>query len=87
MKASIDKAGRVVIPKSLREKAALRPGTKLAVRFEQGRIVLEPPAGQIRLERRGGTYVLVSDDRLPKMTTEEVEEIRRAIRRERGVED
>lgn len=88
MRTSIDKAGRVIIPKALRDKAALRANSELEVRFENGRIVLEPAEGHLRIIKRGGVFVAVSDDRLPKMTNEDVEELRRAIHRERaGVEE
>lgn len=87
MKTSIDKAGRVIIPKTLRLKAELKPGTELDVRYENGRIVLEPSEGRIRIVKRGRFYVAVSDDTLPRMTTEDVEELRAAVSRERGIEE
>jgi len=36
MRASIDKAGRVVIPASIREKAGLTPGTELEIQLDEG---------------------------------------------------
>ena len=39
---TIDAAGRLVVPKALRARLALREGTRLHVREEQGRLVLEP---------------------------------------------
>ncbi len=40
MKATIDKAGRVVIPAAIRAKAGLRPGTELDVIVDDGTIRL-----------------------------------------------
>lgn len=87
MKTSIDKAGRVIIPKPLRLKAELKPGTELDARYENGRIVLEPSEGRIRIVKRGRFYVAVCDDTLPRMTTRNVEELRTAVWRERGIEE
>src|SRR5437867_11650227 len=42
MKTTIDAAGRVVIPKKLREKAGLTPRTKRDVRLDRGVIEIEP---------------------------------------------
>ncbi|MBM3221230.1 MAG: AbrB/MazE/SpoVT family DNA-binding domain-containing protein [Candidatus Rokubacteria bacterium] len=38
MKTTIDKAGRVVIPASVRAKVGLRPGTEVDVLVEDGTI-------------------------------------------------
>jgi AbrB family looped-hinge helix DNA binding protein len=57
MEASVDKFGRVVIPKRLRERLSLEPGTR--VRFEADgdgvKIVAAEAAGG--LENRGGRLV------------------------------
>jgi AbrB family looped-hinge helix DNA binding protein len=42
MKTSLDKFGRVVIPKEVRDELGLEPGTTLAVREEGREIVLTP---------------------------------------------
>ncbi|MEM2791262.1 MAG: AbrB/MazE/SpoVT family DNA-binding domain-containing protein [Thermofilaceae archaeon] len=40
--AKVDGKGRVVIPKRIREKAGIREGSRVRVRAEGGRIVIEP---------------------------------------------
>jgi AbrB family looped-hinge helix DNA binding protein len=71
MKTTIDRAGRVVIPKELRERAGLKPGAEVEVRCNEGIVEIVPPAPQGRLVREGsllvwepapGTPVLTSDD-------------------------
>ena len=42
MKATIDAAGRLVIPKRIRREAGLESGAELEIRFEDGRIEIEP---------------------------------------------
>jgi AbrB family looped-hinge helix DNA binding protein len=55
MKTTIDKAGRVVIPAGIRERAGLRPGTELEISIDEFGIRLErvaPPPRLVRVGRR-----------------------------------
>lgn len=83
MATTIDKAGRVVIPKEIREAAGLRPGMALAIRCRDGRVEIEAVLTPIRLVRRGRFLVAVADEPVERLTPEMVEETRAAIRRER----
>jgi AbrB family looped-hinge helix DNA binding protein len=70
MKATIDKAGRVVIPAPLREKAAFLPGTELEVTWETGSIRLTRSVQGPKLVQVGGRWVArpsVSARRLPEV--------------------
>jgi AbrB family looped-hinge helix DNA binding protein len=58
MRATIDKAGRLVIPKSLRESVGLRPGIVEVVADGTG-IHVEPLASE-GLEERGERLVIPS---------------------------
>lgn len=57
MKATIDRAGRVVIPASLRERAGLTAGTELEITFEDSGIRLQRVAPGPRLVRVGRRLV------------------------------
>ena len=57
MKTTIDKAGRVVIPARLRERAGLAPGTELDVRLEDGSILLVRHVPRPKLVRVKGRWV------------------------------
>ncbi len=46
--ALVDSEGRLVLPDWLRRRLGLRPGQRLEVRIEEGRLVLEPVKGGIR---------------------------------------
>lgn len=83
MRSSIDAAGRLVIPKSIREAAGLRPETPLEIRFHDGRVEIEPAPVEVRIEMRRGVAVAVPVEPVPTVGTEEVEAIRRRIREER----
>jgi AbrB family looped-hinge helix DNA binding protein len=54
MRTTIDGAGRIVIPKQIRDSAALRPGQELEVIERDGRIEIEPVSAPMRLVERDG---------------------------------
>lgn len=57
MKTTIDKAGRVVIPAVLRERAGFGPGAELEISADELGIRLERVAPPPRLVRVGGRLV------------------------------
>jgi AbrB family looped-hinge helix DNA binding protein len=57
MKATIDKAGRVVIPAPLRERAGLAPGTEVEVTLDASGLRLERTAPPPRLVKVGSRLV------------------------------
>jgi AbrB family looped-hinge helix DNA binding protein len=57
MTITIDKAGRVVIPASIRQRLGLRPGTPLEVTVEDASIRLAPTASPPQLVKRRGRLV------------------------------
>ena len=74
METTIDKAGRVVVPKAIREASRLRPGTRVRFRVADGRIEIEPVPLDVSLERRGSVVVAVPREGRPVLTAEEVDE-------------
>ncbi|HEX2516108.1 MAG TPA: AbrB/MazE/SpoVT family DNA-binding domain-containing protein [Chloroflexota bacterium] len=84
MKATIDGAGRIVIPKEIRRQARLGAGAEVDVRWRDGLIEIEPARQAVRLVRDGPLLVAVADGDTAPLTTEQVEEIRDALRRERS---
>ena len=59
-KSTIDKAGRLVLPKPLRDELQLQPGDVLELRTEAGRIVLLPMHAKITLQKEEGVWVYFS---------------------------
>ena len=57
MKTTIDKAGRVVIPASIRARAGLTPGAEIDVALEGGAVRLVRIAPAPKLERVGKRLV------------------------------
>jgi AbrB family looped-hinge helix DNA binding protein len=84
MTITMDRAGRLVIPSEIRREAGLEPGMPLEVRFQDGRIEIEPKTMQIRLERRGDWVVAMPVEPVPPMDHEVVERTLRKIRNSRG---
>jgi AbrB family looped-hinge helix DNA binding protein len=84
MRTTIDSAGRVVLPKAVREQAQLKPGMPLEVRFREGCIEIEPAPLEIDLKKRGRLLVAIPREAATSMTREVVEESRRQLCRERA---
>jgi AbrB family looped-hinge helix DNA binding protein len=61
----IDKAGRVVVPKQIRDTLHLTPGTKLNIRIEGNQIVLQHEAKPRGLYRKRGILVYDSGRPVP----------------------
>jgi AbrB family looped-hinge helix DNA binding protein len=76
----IDKAGRVVIPKPLREELHLEPGDALEMESAGEQITLRPVRGTGPLVKEHGVWVFHSDQPLAASVTDE---LLRQIREER----
>jgi AbrB family looped-hinge helix DNA binding protein len=59
MVTTLDKFGRVVIPKALRDSLGLKPGEPLEVEGEGQRILLKPVKEHYSVVRKGKVWVLV----------------------------
>jgi AbrB family looped-hinge helix DNA binding protein len=78
----IDKAGRVVLPKPLREQFNLVPGDRLRVLVEGNSLRLEPTEGEGKLGKEGSVLVFTGGF-AEKITTARIEEMIRQEREER----
>jgi len=81
MVTTIDSAGRIVIPKRLREELGFKPGQHLELHATDGRLEIEHPATAMRLEKRGGRLVAVADRPMPPLTSDLVRETLERVRR------
>lgn len=84
MKTTIDPAGRLVIPSSVRREAGLRPGMPLAVRCRDGVVEIEPEPLPVKLVRRGRLLVALPAGKAEALPESVVERTRRSLREERG---
>lgn len=77
---TIDRAGRLVIPKELRDEAGIEAGMPLQVTCREGRIEIEPRRRPIRIEKRGRLQVAVSVDDGEPLTTSAVQQAQARVR-------
>jgi AbrB family looped-hinge helix DNA binding protein len=83
MRTTIDNAGRVVIPKPIRESAGLKPGGELEIEYREGRVEIEPVSKPVKLVRKSGVLIAVPPAGLPKATPEQVNRMIRDLREHR----
>ena len=60
MRLTIDKAGRVVLPKAVRDEYALSPGTVLEVEAADDAIILRPTHDQPMVREKDGLLVVAT---------------------------
>ncbi|HXE06258.1 MAG TPA: AbrB/MazE/SpoVT family DNA-binding domain-containing protein [Acidobacteriaceae bacterium] len=74
----IDKAGRIVVPKKMRDSLHLVPGTRLSIRTEGDSVVIEPERKPRGLYMKKGTLVYDSGSGPGTDAAEEVTNARNA---------
>ena len=80
MKTTIDRAGRIVIPREVRAAAGLQPGTAVEVVSRNGIVTIEPAASAVKIVKRGRLRVAVPDDERQSLTDNEVRATRDRVR-------
>ena len=77
----MDNAGRVVLPKAVREALGLRGGQEIEISLRDGRIEIEPVAVPMHLVGRKGTLVAKPEGPVPPLTRTEVRDALERVRR------
>lgn len=83
-KLTMDKAGRIVLPKRLRLELQLAPGDTLEAETSGEEITLRPIRGNAPLSKKHGIWVYRSGEFLPDAA---VQETLRQVRHERDQEN
>jgi AbrB family looped-hinge helix DNA binding protein len=81
MRTTIDPAGRLVIPKRIRDRLGLRGNEQVEITERDGRIEIEPAPTEVELVREGSVLVARPDCVLPPLTDEIVRETLDRVRR------
>lgn len=68
---TLDKAGRVVIPKALRDELRLEPGDSMALEYEGERVTLRPVRSESPLRKVRGVWVSHSGQTLSAAATDQ----------------
>lgn len=81
MRTAIDGAGRIIVPKGLRDELGLAAGRELEIRAQDGVLIIEPVPVSVSLVRKGAVLVARPDKPLPKLTAEAVRDALEHARR------
>jgi len=69
---TLDRAGRVLIPKSVRDELSLEPGDSIEITTDGDRVTLRPLRSTSRLRKERGVWVFHSAERLTASETRRV---------------
>ena len=58
METMMDKAGRVELPRDVRDELGLKPGAVFKVKASRRGITLKPVSGRTRLVKKGSVWVI-----------------------------
>ena len=83
IETTIDAAGRLVVPKPIREQAGIAPGDTLTVSYSDGRIEIEPAPRAVRIEERNGFRIAEPTGSFETLHEETVRRTREEVRSER----
>ena len=81
MTTAIDSAGRIVVPKPLRDALGLAPGQTLEITAADGHLVIAIAPTPMTLKKRGKGLVAVPEVRVPPLTAEQVRDTLERTRR------
>jgi AbrB family looped-hinge helix DNA binding protein len=84
-KVTLDRAGRVVIPKTLRDELHLSPGDTLDLTVKGDEVTLRPRRGATPLQKERGVWVFRTGEPLTAGETEETLRNLRAGRQRQNV--
>lgn len=70
-----------MVPKPVRERLGLRPGTEVELTERDGWIEIAPAATAMRLVGRGEDVVAIADRDMPVLTAEDVRRVTEQTRR------
>jgi AbrB family looped-hinge helix DNA binding protein len=79
----MDSAGRLVLPREIREQAKLEPGMPLRIVFRDGHVEIEPAPREVRIVRKGQMRVAVPIEESEPLRNDIVRETTASVRERR----
>jgi AbrB family looped-hinge helix DNA binding protein len=83
IQTTIDSAGRLVLPKAVRDEAGILPGMTLRITVQEGEVKIEPLPREVKIVQRGPLWIAVPTEEGPPLSGATVEQVLRRVR-ERG---
>jgi bifunctional DNA-binding transcriptional regulator/antitoxin component of YhaV-PrlF toxin-antitoxin module len=81
--STMDAAGRLVLPRAIRDEAQLEPGMPLSIVCRDGRVEIEPAPREVRVVKRGRLRVAVPIQEGSPLSNETVRATTSAVRNRR----
>ncbi len=81
MRITVDAAGRVVIPKQVRDRLHIGPGSTLELDELGGHVELRPVGREVWIDRSGVRPVARTAEDAPRLTSDAVRELTERLRR------
>ena len=81
MRTTIDAAGRIVVPKALRDALGMAAGQEIEIMARDGNLEIAVAPTAMRLERQGSILTAIPDRALPPLTAEMVRQTLEQTRR------
>lgn len=83
LQTTIDSAGRLVLPKAVREEAGILPGMTLRITVQEGKVEIEPLPREVKIVQQGPLWIAVPAEAGPALSEATVDQVLRKVR-ERG---
>ena len=80
MKTTIDRSGRMVIPKEILRQSGIKPGMPLEVRWDNGTIAITPASLAVKFERKRRLLVAVAAKKVARRSPKAANSNRNAQR-------
>lgn len=78
--STIDSAGRLVLPREIRDEARIEPGMPLRIVCRDGRVEIEPAPREVRVVRKGRMRVAVPVEEGDALRSDAVRETTASVR-------
>ena len=83
MDVTIDSAGRLVIPKTIREQAGLHANVPVEITYRDGHVEIAPAPRHVTIVKKGHVACAQSKDDVEVLTSSVVESTRKKLRERR----